>query len=46
MQPVHAYHRWFADHIQFGVRHVDIISEPTPDRMIVDLRRFDDLEPA
>jgi inward rectifier potassium channel len=46
MQPVHASHRWFAEHIRFGVRHVDILSSPTPERLILDLRRFDDVEPA
>lgn len=45
MQPVHATHRWAGDSIRFGVRHVDVLSEPTPSLMILDLTKFHDLEP-
>jgi inward rectifier potassium channel len=45
MQLVHASHRYLANQIVWGSRHVDILTE-TPDALIVDLRRFHDLEPA
>jgi inward rectifier potassium channel len=45
MQTVHASHRYLAKDIAFGHRHVDIISE-TADALIVDLRRFHELEPS
>jgi inward rectifier potassium channel len=43
LQPVHALHRYFAKQILFEARHADILSE-TPDALVVDLRRFHDVE--
>ena len=44
MQPVHAMHRYLHPEIAWGHRHVDILSEEE-DALILDLRRFHDLEP-
>jgi inward rectifier potassium channel len=45
LQPVHARHTWLAQELVFGARLADVISE-TPDAMILDLRRFHDIEPT
>jgi len=43
MQTVHAGHRYMHDHIAWGKRHADIISEEG-NALVVDLRKFDELE--
>jgi inward rectifier potassium channel len=45
LQPVHARYTWVAQDIVFGARLADVVSE-TPDALILDLRRFHDLEPT
>jgi inward rectifier potassium channel len=45
MQSVHATHRYMHDDIAWGKRHADILSEE-PNAMILDLRKFHDLEEA
>jgi inward rectifier potassium channel len=46
MQMVHGAHRYFTKQIVWGARHVDVLSEPSPDVILLDLRRFHDLEPT
>ena len=45
MQTVHASHRYFTRQILFGHRHVDVLSETPAGDLILDLRRFHDVEP-
>jgi inward rectifier potassium channel len=45
LQPVHARHTWVAQEIAFGARLADVVSE-TPEALLLDLRRFHDLEPT
>jgi inward rectifier potassium channel len=45
MQSVHANHRYMYTEIAWGKRHADILSEE-PNALILDLRKFHDLEPA
>jgi inward rectifier potassium channel len=45
MQSVHARHRYMWTEIAWGKRHVDVLSEE-PNAMILDLRKFHDIEPA
>jgi inward rectifier potassium channel len=45
-QTMHGSVRWATNDIRLNVRHVDIIHEPDPQTMVVDLRKFHDLEPA
>jgi inward rectifier potassium channel len=47
LQPIHARHTWPANAVVWGARLADMITE-TPDgsTMIIDLRRFDDIEPT
>jgi inward rectifier potassium channel len=44
MQMVHAMHRYYAHEILWGARHVDVLSEPSPALLVLDLRRFHDVE--
>ena len=44
MQPVHAAHRWFANQFRFDARHVDILTEESENLLVLDLRRFHELE--
>lgn len=46
LQPVHARKTWSAKRVVWGARLADLMSEPTPDRIVLDLRRFDDLVPS
>jgi inward rectifier potassium channel len=46
MHSVHAYHQWYIANIKFGMRHADVLSEPTPNQLLLDLTKFHDLEPA
>jgi inward rectifier potassium channel len=45
MQNVHATHRYMHTEIVWGKRHSDVLSEE-PNAVILDLRKFHDLEPA
>jgi inward rectifier potassium channel len=45
MQVVHATHRYMHTDIAWGKRHADVLSE-ADDALILDLRKFHDLEPA
>jgi inward rectifier potassium channel len=46
MQVVHARHRYYANQIVWGARHVDIIAEGEDGSMLVDLRKFHLTEPT
>ncbi len=46
LQPVHARAVWATSDAVFGARLADVMSEPSPDRMVLDLRRFHDLVPT
>jgi inward rectifier potassium channel len=45
MQSVHATHRYMWTEIAWGKRHVDVLSD-VPNAIILDLRKFHDIEPA
>lgn len=44
MQTVHASHRYFAHQIVFGARHADILTEAEDGAIVLDLRKFHDVE--
>jgi inward rectifier potassium channel len=44
MQTVHASHRYFCREILWGARHADVLSEAADGDLILDLRRFHDVE--
>ncbi len=46
MQTVHAGHRYFAKDIRWGARLADVITELPQGDLLVDLRRFHDVEPT
>jgi inward rectifier potassium channel len=46
MQPVHGRHGYYARDILFGARHVDVLSEADDGDLVLDLRRFHDVEPT
>jgi inward rectifier potassium channel len=46
MQPVHAGHRYFARDILWGHRLADILSETPDGHLLLDLRKFQDIEPT
>jgi inward rectifier potassium channel len=46
MQTVHGAHRYFANDIRWGARHVDVLSDQNDGVLLLDLRRFHDLEPT
>jgi len=46
MQPVHGTHRYLASRIRFGMRHADVLSEAPDGALVLDVRKFHDLEPA
>jgi inward rectifier potassium channel len=43
MQQVHALHRYMDSQIVWGARHADILTEVSPDYLVLDLRKFHDL---
>ena len=45
MQQVHASHRYFARDILWNHRHVDVLSETPSGDLLLDLRRFHEVEP-
>ncbi|MCC6996877.1 MAG: ATP-sensitive inward rectifier potassium channel 10 [Deltaproteobacteria bacterium] len=46
MQALHARHRWYAADVVWGARHVDVLSELPDGRLLLDLRKFDAVEPT
>jgi inward rectifier potassium channel len=46
MQTIHAGQRYFARQILWGSRHRDIVAEAEDGAVVVDLRRFHDVEPT
>jgi inward rectifier potassium channel len=46
MQTVHGGHRYFSREIRWGARHADVLSEPRPDLLLLDLDRFHEVEPT
>jgi inward rectifier potassium channel len=44
MQPVHASHRYFTHQILWGHRHADVLSEAPDGDLVLDLRKFQDVE--
>lgn len=46
LQPVHARATWSAREIVYGARLADVMSEPEPDKLVLDLRRFHELVPT
>lgn len=46
MQMVHASHRYFARDVIWGARHADVLSETSDGHLLLDLRKFHDLEPT
>lgn len=46
MQTVHTSYTYQFDEILWGVRLVDVLSEPGSGHMVLDLRKFHDVEPA
>ena len=45
MQTVHGKHRYFAKDLLWGYRLADVLSETPDGHMLLDLRRFHDVEP-
>jgi inward rectifier potassium channel len=45
MQPVHAQHRYYAKDVLFGHRMADVLSETPDGHLVLDLRRFHEVEP-
>jgi inward rectifier potassium channel len=46
MQTVHAGHRYFARDILWGARHADVLTEAAEGHLVLDLRKFHDVEPG
>jgi inward rectifier potassium channel len=46
MQTVHAGHRYFANDIIWGARMADVLSETPDGNMLLDLTKFDEIEPT
>lgn len=46
LQPIHARHLWFDRDIVWGTRLADVLSETEDGNILLDLRRFHDLEPT
>jgi len=46
MQPVHATHQYSTQHIAWGARLVDLISEVDDGTLVLDLRKFHEVEPT
>ena len=45
VQPVHARHTYYHDEIVWGARHADVLTDKG-DKLVLDLRRFHELEPT
>ena len=46
LQPVHARRRYLSTEILWGARHADVLSEDDAGNLILDVRRFHDVEPT
>jgi inward rectifier potassium channel len=46
MQTIHASHHYYANEILFDARHADVLSEEHEGVLILDLRKFHDVEPS
>ena len=46
LQPVHARKTWPVKNVVWGARLADLMSQPSPDKMVLNLRRFHDLVPT
>ncbi|HEY8038276.1 MAG TPA: ion channel [Polyangiaceae bacterium] len=46
LQPVHARRRYSDHEIVWGARHADVLSEDDAGNVILDIRRFNDIEPT
>lgn len=46
LQPVHARRRYLTSEILWGARHADVLSEDDAGNVILDVRRFHDVEPT
>jgi inward rectifier potassium channel len=46
LQPVHAQHTWAHAAIVWGTQLADVLSETPEGNVVLDLRRFHDVEPA
>lgn len=46
LQPVHARKTWPVKNVVWGARLADLMSQPSPRTMVLDLRRFHDLVPT
>jgi inward rectifier potassium channel len=46
LQPVHARARYLDRDVVWGARHADVLSEDGDGNVVLDVRRFDDLEPT
>jgi inward rectifier potassium channel len=46
MQQVHATYRYMDSDIVWGARHADILKDVGPDKMVLDLTKFHDIEPT
>jgi inward rectifier potassium channel len=46
LQPVHARRRYLDTEIAWGARHADVLSEDASGNLILDIRRFHDIEPT
>jgi inward rectifier potassium channel len=46
LQPVHARRRYLSSEILWGARHADVLSEDDAGNLILDVRRFHDVEPT
>jgi inward rectifier potassium channel len=46
MQTVHAYHQYFTHQILWGVRLADVLTAIDSGHLVLDLRKFHELEPT
>jgi inward rectifier potassium channel len=46
MQTIYASHRYFAHDVVWGARHADVITETPDGHLLMDLRRFHEIEPT
>jgi inward rectifier potassium channel len=46
MQTVHGLHQYYTPQIRWGARHADVLSQPNEQLVVLDLRRFHDVEPT
>jgi inward rectifier potassium channel len=44
MQTIHASHHYFANQILFGARHADLLTEASDGALVLDLRKFHEVE--